>query len=141
MELAEDVAEEVLDFVPGVDTVRAIQYNHYVHICSAPCQVWGFKNILLAKPGLSSIFLCPIRVCKFVVTLCCWSDGLSWFQVITDRGTDASAEHGCTTLLRPQRGTCLPSTHIAHINIRLTIETIKGASIVISSSICIPLWH
>lgn len=36
VELAEDVAEEVLDLVPGVDTIRAIKYNHNVHVCGAP---------------------------------------------------------------------------------------------------------
>lgn len=33
VELAEDVAEEVLDLVPGVDTVGTIQHNHDVHVC------------------------------------------------------------------------------------------------------------
>lgn len=63
VELAEDIAEEVLDLVPGVDTVGAIQYDHNVHVCGAPCHVWGFKNIWLTKPGLCSIFLCLIYVC------------------------------------------------------------------------------
>lgn len=39
VELAEDVAEEVLDLVPGVDTVGAVQYDHNVHVCGAPCHV------------------------------------------------------------------------------------------------------
>lgn len=38
VELAEDVAEEVLDLVPGVDTVGAIQHNDDVHVGGAPCQ-------------------------------------------------------------------------------------------------------
>lgn len=38
MELAEDVAEEVLDLVPGVDTVGAVQHNDDVHVGGAPCQ-------------------------------------------------------------------------------------------------------
>lgn len=80
MKLAEDVAEEVLDLVPGVDTVGAIQHDHDVHVCGAPCHMWGFKNIWLAKAGLCSMFLyLNMCVCKCVVTLRCWSDGLSWY--------------------------------------------------------------
>lgn len=41
VELAEDVAEEVLDLIPGVDAVGAIQHNHDVHVCGAPCHMWG----------------------------------------------------------------------------------------------------
>lgn len=32
VELAEDVAEEVLHLVPGVDTVGAVQHNDDVHV-------------------------------------------------------------------------------------------------------------
>lgn len=80
VELAEDVAEKVLDFVPGVDTVRAIQHNHNVHVCGAPCHMRGLqKNIWLAKTGPCSLIFClNVCVCKCVVTLCCGSDGLSW---------------------------------------------------------------
>lgn len=37
MELAEDVAQEVLDLVPGVDAVGAVQHDHDVHVCGASC--------------------------------------------------------------------------------------------------------
>lgn len=38
VELAEDVAQEVLDLVPGVDTVGAVQHNDDVHVGGAPCR-------------------------------------------------------------------------------------------------------
>lgn len=38
VELAEDIAEEVLDLKPGVDAVGAVQHNDDVHVCGAPCQ-------------------------------------------------------------------------------------------------------
>ncbi|KAK0134963.1 Apolipoprotein D [Merluccius polli] len=37
VELAEDVAEEILDLVPGVDAVGPVQYDHNVHVGAAPC--------------------------------------------------------------------------------------------------------
>lgn len=69
VELAEDVAEEILDLVPGVDTVGAIQHNHNVHVCRAPCHMWEFKNIWLAKAGMCSMFLC-LNVCANMWLLC-----------------------------------------------------------------------
>lgn len=81
VELAEDVAEEVLDLIPGVDTVGAIQHNHDVHVCGAPCHMWEIKNIWLAKARpLQHVPLLQYACsCKCAVTLRCWSDGLSWF--------------------------------------------------------------
>lgn len=87
MELAEDVTEEVLDLVPGVDAVGAIQDDHDVHVRRAPCQKWTFRNVWLIEAGLQHVsllhfvgFLCLyVCVCVSIVTLCCWSDSLSWF--------------------------------------------------------------
>lgn len=43
VELAEDVAEEVLDLVPRVDAVGAIQHDYDVHVCGAPWEGGGVK--------------------------------------------------------------------------------------------------
>lgn len=64
-----------------------------------------------------------------MVTLRRRSDGLSWLQVVADRGADASAEHRRAALLRPQRGTRLPHTH-TNTGMCLTGEAITGASTV-----------
>lgn len=93
MELAEDVAEKVLDFIPGVDTVGAIQDDHDVHVSGAPCH--EFQNICrLKKPQLHAslpqgVLVC---VCECAATFCSWRDGLPRLEVITNRCTDASAE-------------------------------------------------
>lgn len=76
MELAEDVAEEVLDLVPGVDAVGAVQYDHDVHVCGAPYHMWEFKNIWLAKAGQCSMFL-RLRVCECVCEQICGYFALS----------------------------------------------------------------
>lgn len=70
MELAEDVAEEVLDLVPGVDTVGAIQHDNNVHVCGASCHMWEFKNIWSAKTGLCSMLLQFVCLCANVLLLC-----------------------------------------------------------------------
>lgn len=46
VELAEDVAEEVLDLIPGVDAVRAVHDNHNVHECLTLCHTRDFANTL-----------------------------------------------------------------------------------------------
>lgn len=67
-----------------------------------------------------------------MVTLCRRSDGLSRFQLIADGGADAGAEHRRATLLRPQRGTCLPSKHThTHMSASvLQVTQYSGASTV-----------
>ena len=75
VELAEDVAEEVLDLVPGVDTVGAIQHDHNVHVCGAPCHMWELKKYLV---GLRSMFLCLnecvcVQLCGYFALLERWS--------------------------------------------------------------------
>lgn len=81
VELAEDVAQEVLDLIPGVDAIGAVQYNHNVHVCGAPCHVMGLKKkkIVCSTRPMQHNALCNLCVCKCVVTLRSWSDGLSWF--------------------------------------------------------------
>ena len=126
MELAEDVAEEVLHLIPGVDTVGTIQHDHNVHVCGAPYHMWELTNIWLVKVGLCSMCLALVCVCKCVATLCSWSDGFSWLEVIADGGADAGAEHGRTALLRPKRGTRLPdrSTY-GHIKTHKTASVLQ----------------
>lgn len=68
VELAEDVAEEVLDLVPGVDTVGAIQHDHDVHVCGAPCHV-GVKKIFGWSVQHVSLPQC-VCVCADVWLLC-----------------------------------------------------------------------
>lgn len=56
MELAEDVAEEVLDLVPGVDTVGAVQHDHNVHVCGAPCHVLRVSKYLVSYTRPAQLF-------------------------------------------------------------------------------------
>lgn len=51
VELAEDVAEEVLDLVPGVDAVGAVQHDHNVHVCGAPCRTQEGAGLKRDKRG------------------------------------------------------------------------------------------
>ena len=60
VELAEDVAEEVLDLIPGVDAVGAIQHDHNVHVGAAPCS---------AQHGAQDMYLMHRRcvcVCVYI---------------------------------------------------------------------------
>lgn len=82
VELVEDVAEEVLDFGPGVDAVGTVHDNNDVHECLAFCRTEEFTDIWLVKVGLCSLcFFLPqcVCVCKCAVTLLSWSNGLSRF--------------------------------------------------------------
>lgn len=47
VELAEDVTQEVLHLVPGVDAVGAVQHDDDVHVGGAPCRMWEIKKGLV----------------------------------------------------------------------------------------------
>lgn len=58
VELAEDVAEEVLDLVPWVDAVGAVQHDDDVHVRGAPCQrVAGSEKSLVPNIIISYLRL------------------------------------------------------------------------------------
>lgn len=78
MELAEDVAKEVLDLVPWVDTVGAIQHDHNVHVRGASCHMKDLRNTWLAKAGQYSMFVClsaclRVQMCGYFAMLERWS--------------------------------------------------------------------
>lgn len=124
MELAEDVAEEVLDLVPGVDAVGAVQHDDDVHVRGAPCQrVAGSEKSLVPNIMIISYF------CRRAATLCSGGDGLPRLQVVADGGADAGAEHGRAALLRPQGGARLPG-HDVHTQTRHDVHTQTKVSVV-----------
>lgn len=73
MELAEDVAEEVLDLIPRVDTVGTIQDNHDVHVCRAPCTCGSLKIFGLLKKACQENILCCVPICGYFALLEQWS--------------------------------------------------------------------